>query len=532
MSSLREFLREWERVNGAWVPKVIVGDVRKIINQLPDNFIDCVITSPPYWKQRDYGHPDQIGQENTPEEYVSEIVKVFYALRPKLKKTSVVFLNVGYKYLDEELILIPEMISLELQKNGYMLKNKIIWHKPNAMPTPARNRLNNIYEPVLVFTKKEAKEFYYFNLDEVSEKPKTLAEYGSILNLSPEDYLGARVVDSLRYRETREGVIIGVRYSSKKIHEILIRWNENGSEWIPLGDPFKDYPEEVKFKCPICGSVLTYWDIILSIANTEKLLCPYCDKSLGKTSETFPKPLMEENTNFTQSNVIELIVDDVEIKKYITKTPKSSKYLNIQQIFASSPAGRLAISGEYITIKRRWKVPQPLIAEYLIFWRRINGIPINAIDEKFGYKDTAGHWFRKDFGEWGKGGSIPRPSDWYKLKEILKFNDIYDQIVTEIIAELQTVKPREKGKNPGDVWSIYLEQYQGAHFAVFPQELVEKAMKIGCPPGGVVLDPFAGSGTVGEVALRLKRKALLIELIEDYVNLMKKRCGRIEVFKI
>jgi len=532
MSSLREFLREWKKADGSWIPKVVIGDVRKIVSQLPDNFIDCVITSPPYWKQRDYGHPDQIGQEEMPEKYVSEIAKMFNALRPKLKKTSVVFLNVGYKYLDEELILIPEMIAIEMQRSGYMLKNKIIWHKPNAMPTPARNRLNNVYEPVLVFTKREAKEFYYFNIDEVSEKPKTLEEYSNILNLKPEDYFGARVIDSLRYRETREGVVIGVRYSNKKIYEIFVRWSNDETEWIPMGEPLKDYPEEVKFKCPYCGSVLTYWDIILSIANTEKLLCPYCGKLLDENPETFPKPLIRDNSNSIQSDVIELIADNVEVKKYITKNPKSSKYLSIQQVFASSPAGRLAISGEYITIKRRWKAPQPLIAEYLSFWRRLNGIPIKALDEKLGYKDTAGHWFRKDFGEWGKGGSLPRPSDWHKLKEILRFNDIYDQIVTEIIAEIQTVKPREKGKNPGDVWSIYLEQYPGAHFAIFPRELVEKAMRIGCPPGGVVLDPFAGSGTVGEVALKLGRKALLIELIEDYVKLIEKRCGKIEIFKI
>lgn len=530
MSSLERFLREWRRTDGSWVPKVIIGDVRKVASLLPDNFIDCVITSPPYWKQRDYGHPDQIGQEETPERYVSEIVRVFNALRPKLKKTSVVFLNVGYKYLNEELILIPEMIAIEMQRSGYMLKNKIIWHKPNAMPTPARNRLNNVYEPVLVFTKREAKEFYYFNIDEVSEKPKTLEEYSDILNLKPEEYLGARVIDSLRYRETREGVVVGVRYFNKKIYEILVRWSNNETEWIPMGEPLKDYPEEVKFKCPLCGSVLTYWDIILSIANTERIVCPNCSGLLGKTSETFPKPLIKGNS--IQSNVTELIVDDVEVKRYITKTPKSSKYLNIQQVFASSPAGRLAVSGEYIAVKRRWKAPQPLIAEYLGFWRRFIGIPIKTLDEKLGYKDTAGHWFRKDFGEWGKGGSIPRPSDWYKLKEILKFDDTYDQVVTEIIAEIQTVKPHEKGKNPGDVWSIYLEQYPGAHFAIFPRELVEKAMKIGCPPGGVVLDPFAGSGTVGEVALKLGRKALLIELIGNYVKLMEKRCGRIEVYKI
>jgi DNA modification methylase len=55
--------------------------------------------------------------------------------------------------------------------------------------------------------------------------------------------------------------------------------------------------------------------------------------------------------------------------------------------------------------------------------------------------------------------------------------------------------------------------------------LVETAMRVGCPPRGVVLDPFAGSGTVGEVAIKLNRKAMLIELIPEFVSFIRKRCG-------
>jgi DNA modification methylase len=529
-SDIGEKLKVWQRFNYSWIPKVIIGDVRKVIPLLPNNYIDCVVTSPPYWMQRDYGHPEQIGREETPEKYVAEIVKVFDLLRPKLKKTAVVFLNVGYKYLNEELILIPEIIALEMKKRGYLLKNKIIWYKPNAMPTPARNRLNNMYEPVLVFVKGEAREIYYFNVDEIAEKPKTLVEYGRLLALKPEDYLGLRVVDSLRYRETMEGVVIGVRYRGKKIYDVLVKWKNDEVEWIPLGEPLKDYPEEVRFICPLCNNILTYWDIMLSIANEDMIICPYCSKHLGNSPNNFPSVVFPSNANDVKlENVIELMVDDVNVKRYITKVPKSSKYLAVQQIFTSSPAGRLTITGEYLTIKRRWRLPQPLIAEYLSFWRKLKGISVKDIDEKLGYRDTAGHWFRKDFGEWGKGGSIPRPPDWLNLKNILGLNDVYDKAVTEVIAELQTVKPSGKGKNPGDVWNIRLEQYPGAHFAIFPRELVEKTIKLGCPPGGIVLDPFAGSGTVGEVAMKLGRKAILIELIQEYVNLIEKRCGRIEL---
>jgi len=531
MVGIGNMFMEWKKKEGGkWIPKVIVGDARKVIPRLPDNFIDCVITSPPYWMQRDYGHPNQIGREPTPEAYVNEIVRVFELLRPKLKKTATIFLNVGYKYWREELYLIPEMIAIEMQKRGYMLKNKIIWYKPNAMPTPSRNRLNNVYEPVLFFVKREAKEFYYFNLEEVAERPKTITEYQYLLQLKPQDYLGIRVVDSLRYREKREGICVGVRHSNGKVLEVLVKWNNDEVEWIPMGSPVKSYPEKIEFQCPYCNNRLSYWDILLSIANYERMLCPYCNRLLGGGKDDFPRPIIIENA-VENKNVEELIMDNIEVKKYITKMPKSSKYLIAGQVFSSSPAGRLAISGEYIDIKRRWRFPQPLIAEYLKFWRERRGISAKDIDDVFGYKDTASHWFRKDFGEWGKGGSLPRPSDWFKLKELLGFNDIYDRLVTEIIAVLSTVKPHEEGKNPGDVWSIKLEQFPGAHFAVFPRELVEKAMKIGCPPNGVVLDPFAGSGTVGEIAVKLGRKAILIELIPEYIELIKKRCGEIELLE-
>lgn len=222
----------------------------------------------------------------------------------------------------------------------------------------------------------------------------------------------------------------------------------------------------------------------------------------------------------------------------------------MDKILTASPAGRLAVQGEYISIKRRWEAPQPLIAKFLRYWRDLKRVSIEDIDRELGYSYTAGHWFRLDFGWWGKGGSVPRPGDWGRLKELLGFNDIYDKLVTERVAVLQTVKPHETGKNPGDVqgieveeiledfkrnyeimreagdiWKIKLEPYPEAHFSIFPTKLVETAMRMGCPPRGVVLDPFAGSGTVGEVAMRLNRKAILIELIPEFADLIRKRCG-------
>jgi site-specific DNA-methyltransferase (adenine-specific) len=117
------------------VVKAIIGGFRKVYHLLEDNSIDCVITSPPYWQQRDYGIEGQIGQETSPEDYAKEIAYVFELLWPKLKTTATIFLQIEQKYQNEEFLLISELVSFEMRKLGYMLKNKIIWYKPNAMPT-------------------------------------------------------------------------------------------------------------------------------------------------------------------------------------------------------------------------------------------------------------------------------------------------------------------------------------------------------------------------------------------------------------
>jgi len=82
----------------------------------------------------------------------------------------------------------------------------------------------------------------------------------------------------------------------------------------------------------------------------------------------------------------------------------------------------------------------------------------------------------------------------------------------------------EDNRNRRDVWTIGTKPYPEAHFAVWPEALVQPMILAGCPEGGVVLDPFAGSGTTGAVALKLGRRATLIELNPAYVALIKKRC--------
>ena len=81
-------------------------------------------------------------------------------------------------------------------------------------------------------------------------------------------------------------------------------------------------------------------------------------------------------------------------------------------------------------------------------------------------------------------------------------------------------------KNKRNVWTITTKPCKEAHFATFPKDLIEPCIKAGCPEGGVVLDPFGGSGTTGIVAQSLNRQAILIELNKDYINIANKRIDK------
>ena len=83
------------------------------------------------------------------------------------------------------------------------------------------------------------------------------------------------------------------------------------------------------------------------------------------------------------------------------------------------------------------------------------------------------------------------------------------------------------GKNPGDAWEIHTRPFPGAHFAVYPEALCEIPIKAGCPPDGIVLDPFTGSWTTAVVAKRLGRQFVAFELNAEYVKLASKRVARV-----
>ncbi len=151
---------------------VLLGDALKRLQGLPESSVDMVVTSPPYFLLRDYGRKGQVGLEGTVTEYVDRIVAVCDELARVLKPGGSLWLNLGDSYSRHDrygapaksLLLAPERVLLALAARGYIVRNKIVWAKPNPMPTSVRDRLSCTYEPIYLLTRTGS---YFFDLDAI-----------------------------------------------------------------------------------------------------------------------------------------------------------------------------------------------------------------------------------------------------------------------------------------------------------------------------------------------------------------------------
>lgn len=150
---------------------ILIGDVLDRIKEIPDQTIQCCVTSPPYWGLRDYGHDGQLGLEATPEQYVENMVAVFREVRRILKDDGVLWLNLGDSYnKDKQLVGIPWRVAFALQADGWYLRQDIIWHKPNPMPESVTDRCTKAHEYLFMLTKSTR---YYFDNDAIKEQAIT-----------------------------------------------------------------------------------------------------------------------------------------------------------------------------------------------------------------------------------------------------------------------------------------------------------------------------------------------------------------------
>lgn len=129
------------------------------LKQLPDKSVDMVITSPPYFNLRNYGTVGEIGSEAECDDYINNLIVVFTEVYRVLKDEGSCWINLDDVYSKQSLMCIPDRFKIKMVENGWVCRNEIIWQKPNAMPSSAKNRFNNDYEKLFFFTKRNK---YFF----------------------------------------------------------------------------------------------------------------------------------------------------------------------------------------------------------------------------------------------------------------------------------------------------------------------------------------------------------------------------------
>ncbi len=151
----------------------LLGDCIEILKEIPDESIDCVITSPPYWQLREYDVKDEhqsvlIGYEDDPNDYVKNLVTVFSQVKRVLKPDGSLWLNLGDKFKNKNLMLMPARVAIAMQDDGWVLRGDIIWDQMKGTQS-AQDRMRDVYEHVYHFVKTRK---YFFDADAVKIKPQ------------------------------------------------------------------------------------------------------------------------------------------------------------------------------------------------------------------------------------------------------------------------------------------------------------------------------------------------------------------------
>jgi DNA modification methylase len=271
---------------------VLVGDCLEVLPTLPAASAHCVVTSPPYWGLRDYGHDGQLGLERTPDEYVERLVSVFRLVRRVLRDDGTVWLNLGDSYANtggvsqphrnvgtggfagsdgrrtqpyalagggfsrpvalgnglkpKDLVGIPWRVAFALQADGWYLRSDIIWHKPNPMPESVTDRPTKSHEYIFLLTKSERYHYDHEAIKEPSVDPESHEGY------RPRNPNGHGAVGG-KLAATRQG------FFSKARAGVTYEVRNKRSVWTIATAPYPEahfatYPPELIRPCILAGS--------------------------------------------------------------------------------------------------------------------------------------------------------------------------------------------------------------------------------------------------------------------------------------
>jgi site-specific DNA-methyltransferase (cytosine-N4-specific) len=258
------------------------GDARAVLASMPAGSADCIVTSPPYWGKRHYGVAGQYGHEDTPSAYVETMRDVFREARRVLVEDGTCWLNLGdsysasgggatgmHAYLGEHitthraagipaknLLGLPWRVAFALQEEGWILRNAVIWHKPNAMPESVRDRLSCRHELVFLLVKQAA---YWFDLDPIRVPHTAGTRREQIERRTRPPGHASGLTRPPKYGPGAPEVVTARRYGSGRSRDRRHPGGRNpGDVWsIPTrpytGPHFAAYPIDLPLRCIAAG---------------------------------------------------------------------------------------------------------------------------------------------------------------------------------------------------------------------------------------------------------------------------------------
>ena len=192
---------------------LLIGNCLDKLKELEEGSVQSCVTSPPYWGLRDYDNPDQLGQEDHPEDFVIRLTEIFMEVHRVLKDDGTLWLNIGDTYFGakgghfdgansltnddtggkyresrkappkhpylktKDLSGVPWKLALSLQRKGWYIRQDIIWHKPNPMPEAVNDRCAKSHEHIFLLTKNPK---YYFDAEAIAEPTRRRTDVWSI----------------------------------------------------------------------------------------------------------------------------------------------------------------------------------------------------------------------------------------------------------------------------------------------------------------------------------------------------------------
>ncbi len=266
-----------------YINTIICSEALETLKKFPDESISCCITSPPYYGLRDYHKEEQIGREESVEEYLDKLVQVFREVRRALKKEGTCFIVIGDSYAgsgggkgqyidpkypkgrngqnpsitqkvkgykSKDLMGIPWRLALRLQEDGWYLRSDIIWHKENAMPEACRDRPTRSYEHIFLLTKSPR---YYYDYDALVEPVK---------EVSKKRYVRGRKADN-KYLNEDAGISVQKINKARKYGEYkgdnIPQFRNKRDIWTInttsfRGNHYATFPPKLAEICMIAGS--------------------------------------------------------------------------------------------------------------------------------------------------------------------------------------------------------------------------------------------------------------------------------------